>query len=64
MKSKELREKDLKELRVIAEDLKVSIQNNCIEVNTNKSNKTHLINGMKRDLARVLTVIREKELSE
>lgn len=64
MKLKELKEKDIKELRIIAKDLKTAMQGACMEVSMNKSSKTHLINESKRDLARVYTIIREKELSE
>lgn len=64
MKSKELKEKDLKELRIIAEDLRASMNGSCMKISMNKSNKTHLVNSLKRDLARVFTVIREKELGE
>ncbi|MCK4635492.1 MAG: 50S ribosomal protein L29 [Candidatus Moranbacteria bacterium] len=64
MKSKELREKDIKELKIIASDLRMSIGSDRMEISMNKSSKTHSINKSKRDLARVLTVIKEKELSE
>ena len=44
MKLKELKEKDIKELRIIAKDLKTAMQGACMEVSMNKSSKTHLIN--------------------
>lgn len=64
MKSKELREKDIKELKITASDLRMSIGSDRMEISMNKSSKVHSINKSKRDLARVLTVIKEKELSE
>jgi large subunit ribosomal protein L29 len=62
MKSQELKEKDIKELLVIAEDLKAMIHKIKMDIITNKSNNVNLVKKYKKDLARVRTVIREQEL--
>lgn len=64
MKTKELREKNIEELKAMADELKATVNGSRMELSMNKSNKTHLVSNSKRDLARILTVIREKELSE
>lgn len=64
MKAKELKERDIEELNVVVEDLKATIHKNSMDVSMNKSSNVHLISEAKRDLARVLTVIREMELKK
>ncbi|MCS7200595.1 MAG: 50S ribosomal protein L29 [Patescibacteria group bacterium] len=61
MKAKELRNKTLSELRRIAEDLRKRINQLLIDKSLNKLSKPHLLKLAKKDLARVLTIIRENE---
>lgn len=61
MKAKELKNKSIEELRNLANDLRKEIQKFLIEKSLNKLSKPHLLKLTKKDLARVLTLIREKE---
>lgn len=63
MKVVELREKNIDELHVIADDLKSQIHQTKMDVAMNTSQETGSIRNMKKDLARVMTVINEKEQS-
>jgi len=61
MKSKELKSKSIEELRKLADDLRKKINQLMIDRSLNKLTKPHLLKITKKDLARVLTIIREKE---
>ncbi len=61
MKAKDLRNKPLSELRKIADDLRKKINQLLIDKSLNKLSKPHLLKLTKKDLARVLTVIKENE---
>ncbi|MEA3323499.1 MAG: 50S ribosomal protein L29 [Patescibacteria group bacterium] len=61
MKVVELREKSIEELLIVADELKVSIHQNQVDIVMNKSQNNYDIRNAKKDLARVLTVIKEKE---
>lgn len=61
MKAKELRNKSLLELKNLAEELRKKINELIIEKKMKKLTKAHLIKLIKKDLARVLTIIKEKE---
>jgi large subunit ribosomal protein L29 len=61
MKAKELRNKSLNELRKLAEELRKKINQLLIEKSLNKLSKPHLLKATRKDLARVLTIITEKE---
>lgn len=61
MKAKELRNKSIEELRNLANDLRKKFQQLMIEKSLNKLSKPHLLKLTKKDLARVLTLIQEKE---
>jgi large subunit ribosomal protein L29 len=61
MKAKELRTKSIEELRKLAEDLRKKITEMMINKSLGKLSKPHLLKMTKKDLARVLTIIREKE---
>jgi large subunit ribosomal protein L29 len=62
MKAKELRTKSIEELRKLAEDLRKKITEMMINKSLGKLSKPHLLKITKKDLARVLTIIREKEI--
>lgn len=64
MRSKELRSKSVEELTKIADELRKKINQLLIEKSLKKLAKPHFIKLTKRDLARVLTVLREKLLSK
>lgn len=61
MKAKELRIKSITELRELEKELKKKIQGLLIDKALNRLNKPHLLKLAKKDLARVLTIIKEKE---
>lgn len=61
MKAKELRNKSIEELKNLANELRRKIHQLLIEKSLNKLSKTHLLKMARKDLARVLTIIREKE---
>jgi len=63
MKVVELREKNNEELLVVADDLKVTIHQGQMDLAMNKSQGHRSIRDAKRDLARVMTVIGEKNRS-
>ncbi len=63
MKAKELRTKSIEELRKLAEELKKKINQLLMEKSLNKLTKPHLLKQTKKDYARVLTILREKELN-
>jgi len=61
MKIKDLRSKNIEELRKLAEELRKKIQELQIEKKLNKLSKPHLIKMTRKDLARVLTILKENE---
>jgi large subunit ribosomal protein L29 len=62
MKAEELRSKSIEELRKLAEDLRKKINQLMIDKSMKKLSKPHLLKMTKKNLARVLTIIREKEI--
>lgn len=60
MKVVEMREKSVDELRVIVDELRAQIHQNTMDVMLNKTKSHSMISKAKRDLARVETVITEK----
>ena len=63
MKVVELREKSIDELLSVADELKVTIHQNQIDIAMNKTQNNYDIRNAKKDLARVMTVISEKKAS-
>ncbi len=61
MKAKELKNKSIEELRELADELKKKINQFLLEKSLNKLAKPHLLKQTKKDYARVLTIIKEKE---
>lgn len=62
-KAKEFRDQSAEELKALYQDLSKELfqLRNEMKV-TRKMEKPHLVRGKKRDRARVLTVLREKEI--
>ncbi|MFA5986842.1 MAG: 50S ribosomal protein L29 [Parcubacteria group bacterium] len=63
MKVVELREKNIDELLIVAEDLRGKIHQSVMDITLNKSKEHNKITCAKRDLAQVMTVIGEKKRS-
>lgn len=61
---RELRGKSLKELKKQTEDLRVDIAKTKVELKTNPPKDTNVMMKKRKRLARILTIIREKELGE
>ncbi len=63
MKVSEIRDLTTEELNTKLGDLKKDLFNLRLELATNQLNNTNRISEVKRDIARVYTVIREKQLA-
>ena len=61
MKAKELREKTSEELKEKLHSLKEELFNLRYQEKTGRLEKPSLIRNIKRDIARILTIIKEKE---
>lgn len=61
MKAKELRQKTEKELKELLEQLRKKLFQLRMEVVTGKTKKVGDIKNIKRDIARVLTILKEKQ---
>ncbi|PID52354.1 MAG: 50S ribosomal protein L29 [Candidatus Moraniibacteriota bacterium] len=61
MKIVELREKNVDELHVIADDLRADIHQKKLEISMNTASDHGVVAKNKKELARVMTVISEKE---
>lgn len=57
---KELREKSVAELQEVLQGLQKDQFNYRMQFNTGQLGQTHLLSGVKRDIARVKTLINEK----
>ena len=64
MKAKEIRELSVEELEVKLTDLKKDLFNLRLQNATNQLDNPTRIAEVKRDIARVNTILRERELSE
>ena len=64
MKAKEIRELSVEELEVKLTDLKKDLFNLRLQLATNQLDNTNKINEVKHDIARINTVIREKQIAE
>lgn len=62
MKLVELREKTNDELQVIGDDLKKKIHQQRMDIAVRKTQDHAIIRNAKKDLARVMTVLREKQI--
>lgn len=63
MKASEIRELTAEELTVKLGDLKKDLFNLRLQLATNQLDNTNKINEVKHDIARVNTVLREKQLA-
>jgi large subunit ribosomal protein L29 len=63
MKAKELRNKSVDELNKSVGDLKTELFNLRFQLATGELDNPMRINKVKKDIARIKTVIRERELS-
>lgn len=61
---KEIKLKDPKELKVMLKDLKKEIAKLIVERASGKTKNVALIGQKRKDVARILTIIRQKELSQ
>jgi len=64
MKASELREKSVDELQAQLQDLYKDQFNNRMQKGTGQLGQVHLIGAVRRDIARVKTIITEKKRSE
>lgn len=64
MKASEIRKLSAEELAAKLGDLKKDLFNLRLQLATNQLDNTNKITEVKRDIARVNTVIREKQLAE
>lgn len=64
MKASDLREKSVEELQSQLEDLYKDQFNNRMQKSTGQLGQTHLLRDVKRDIARVKTLLNEKQKAE
>ncbi|MCC7344029.1 50S ribosomal protein L29 [Deltaproteobacteria bacterium PRO3] len=64
MTPSEIREKNLKELAVLEKDLREELFKLKMQNATGQLEKNHRVTEVKRDIARVLTVARQKRAAE
>lgn len=64
MKASEIRELTAEELSVKLGELKKDLFNLRLQLATNQLDNTNKINEVKHDIARINTVIREKQIAE
>ncbi len=60
MTPKELREKSLEELRTLKKDLSEELFRLKLQAGTGQLEKSHRLSELKKDIARVLTVVGQK----
>ena len=60
---KEVKSKEIKELQVMLKDLKSQIAKLTVERSSGKTKNVCLISQKRKDVARILTIIRQKELT-
>ncbi|MCI5996763.1 MAG: 50S ribosomal protein L29 [Peptoniphilaceae bacterium] len=63
MKSKEIRQMNDSDLQAKLKDLKVELFNLRFQLATGQLENPMRIGGIKKDIARVMTIIRERELN-
>lgn len=61
MTPKEIREKNIKELQTMEHDLKEELFKLRLQLGTGQMEKNHRFKEVKRDIARVKTILREKQ---
>lgn len=60
-KKQQLHTKTKEELKNIAKEIRREIAEMTVKIATNKEKNVHIIHQRKKDLARVLTALKEKE---
>lgn len=64
MKASELRDKSVEELQTQLQDLYKDQFNNRMQKSTGQLGQTHLLREVRRDIARVKTLLNEKQSAE
>lgn len=64
MKKEELRNENCEQLKVMVETLRDEIFELRSQLRDNKSQKTHLIREKRREVARIKTLVKEKEMEK
>jgi len=64
MKAKELRKKDKKELKKLVGDLKKKLNDLRFKFSSNKLKNVKEINQSKKEVARILTVLKEAKFNQ
>ena len=62
MKTGEIREKDSEELTTLQKDLRVQLFKARIQNHTNQLNSSADLGKLRKDIARIATVLRQREL--
>lgn len=63
-KAKDLRDQSLEELQVLYRDLNRKVfESRNIQKSEKKTEEGHLLRQMRKDIARILTIMREKQLA-
>ncbi len=62
MKAKDIRSKSPKELSNTLDDLRKKLENSVVEYQTKEVKNIKQINSIKKDIARVLTVMQESKV--
>ncbi|MDQ5943410.1 MAG: ribosomal protein [Patescibacteria group bacterium] len=62
MKAKDIRSKSPKELSNTLDDLRKKLENSVVEYRTKEVKNIKQINSIKKDIARVLTVMQESKV--
>ncbi len=63
MKAAEIREKNSEELTTLQKELRVELFKARIQNHTNQLNSTARLSQLRRDIARVATILRQRELT-
>ena len=63
MKAAEIREKGTEELTQLEKDLRVQLFKSRIQNHTNQLDSTAKLGQLRRDIARIATILRQRELT-
>ncbi len=63
MKSQELRQRNSEELYSLLKELKEKLQNMKFELSQGKVKNTAMLRLIRKDIGRILTILRERELN-
>ena len=62
MKATEIRERSTEDLKALAQQLRTDLFKARIQNHTNQLDSTAKLGGLRRDIARIATVLRQREL--